>query len=56
MQHFSRNSVYLEASTINNEAPGLALNYINLLVWRVLLMVKYVLTMMNIGFTKNNAE
>ena len=39
-----------------NETPVLALHYISLLMWRVLLMVKYVLTMLNIGLTKNNAE
>ena len=39
-----------------NETPVLALNYISLLMWRVLLIVKYVLTMLNIGLTKNNAK
>ena len=39
-----------------NETLVLALNHISLLMWRVLLMVKYVLTMLNIGFTKNNVE
>ena len=32
------------------------LNYTSFLMWSGLLMVKYVLTMLNIGFTKNNAE
>ena len=40
-----------------NETHVLALlHYISLLMWRVILMVKYVLTMLNIWFTKNNAK
>ena len=51
--YLSRNCNYPAAM---NETPVLALNYISLLIWRVLLMVKYGLTILNIGFTKNNAE